>query len=331
MTVCFWNVPCGRRNYSYKYSCMRKISILLLKKLWAFSFLELIVVIMIVSILSTIGFISLQGFQWKSRDAVRIADMNSIVKIMGMNYIKTGSYPEPWSGIEISYLGSVLWKQGYFDESVRQVTQQISQVPLEPLGWGPYVYSVTYNKKEFQIAWVIEGGEPISLHPQASASFSRSIVKGSYNGVILGKMIDNNMHIFWVPSLITKSTNSLNITDLVSNKLFVLNDYAALPPSFATTAEEAGRIVDFTPNNINDVLVFSGSLSELATDAGLVSIENNLRNLYTNTGVNEHPPVKNYISSSEVPNDIRKMAINLYHNKSVGPEIGNALREFYTK
>jgi len=49
---------------------------------------------MIMSILSTIGFISLQGFQGKSRDSVRIADMNSIVKILELNYIKTGSYPE---------------------------------------------------------------------------------------------------------------------------------------------------------------------------------------------------------------------------------------------
>lgn len=90
-------------------------------------------VITILAIMATIGFISLLGYQGMARDSARISDINSIVRALELSYLKNDAYPETGSGFEISYSGSMLWTQGYFDELVWLETQRLSEVPLEPL------------------------------------------------------------------------------------------------------------------------------------------------------------------------------------------------------
>jgi hypothetical protein len=63
----------------------------------------------------------------------------------------------------------------------------------------------------------------LAVVPQASANFSKAVVKGNYNGAILGKKIDGRVHIFGIPSLITKSINSVSIFDIFRDDLFVVN------------------------------------------------------------------------------------------------------------
>jgi hypothetical protein len=73
------------------------------------------------------------GFGSKARDSVRISDMNSIVKVLELSYLKNNYYPATGSGFEVTYSGSTLWTQGYFNDAVRIETQRISEVPIEPL------------------------------------------------------------------------------------------------------------------------------------------------------------------------------------------------------
>ena len=77
--------------------------------------MELIVVVTILAILAFIAYISLANYGDKARDSARISDINSIVKVLELAYLRDSVYPETGSGFEISYSGSLLWTQGYFD------------------------------------------------------------------------------------------------------------------------------------------------------------------------------------------------------------------------
>jgi hypothetical protein len=68
-----------------------------------------------------------------ARDSARFSDMNAIVRVLELSYLKNDAYPETGSGVDISYSGSTLWTQGYFDESVWLETQRLSQAPLDPI------------------------------------------------------------------------------------------------------------------------------------------------------------------------------------------------------
>lgn len=61
----------------------------------AFTLVDLIVVITILAILGTIGFISLQGYSVNARDSVRIADTKSFIKALNIYQTKEGEVPLP--------------------------------------------------------------------------------------------------------------------------------------------------------------------------------------------------------------------------------------------
>lgn len=50
------------------------------RKILGFTLVELIVVITILAILGTIGFIAIQGYSSSARDSVRVSDMRNIEK-----------------------------------------------------------------------------------------------------------------------------------------------------------------------------------------------------------------------------------------------------------
>jgi type II secretory pathway pseudopilin PulG len=56
------------------------------------------VVISILAILGTIGFIQLQGHSSSARDSSRISDMGNLKKAFELTFIKTGYYPMPSNG-----------------------------------------------------------------------------------------------------------------------------------------------------------------------------------------------------------------------------------------
>jgi hypothetical protein len=154
-------------------------------------------------------------------------------------------------------------------------------------------------------------------------------VKGNYNGALLGKKIDGRMHIFGVPSLITRNINSVSIIDVVRDNSFVLDSYEALPDAFTQNEEEKARKVSFDPASPESIVVFSGSVDALATQEGLLSTATNLENLYTDTGLNNYDPVKSYTATA--PDDaatVKDLAVKLDNNKSISSQLGDALKGF---
>lgn len=130
--------------------------------------------------------------------------------------------------MEVSYSGSELWTQGYFTDAVRSQLKNISESPLDPILGISYIYSVTYNNQEFQLAGASERGSPIAFRPmipETHASFSKALVKGNYNGAILAKNINENIYVFGVPSIVTNAVTSADIQDIYQNRGFIVNGF----------------------------------------------------------------------------------------------------------
>lgn len=124
----------------------------------AFTFMELIVVTIILAILWAIWFSS---FVWNlsySRDSQRKSNMSEIFASMKLYKKNKWSYPIPaeffsitngWSGT--SKIVAWQWKL-----SSNVWLSTLDKIPLDPELEIPYLYSITKNKQEFQIAWTLE-------------------------------------------------------------------------------------------------------------------------------------------------------------------------------
>ena len=77
----------------------------------AFTIPELLVGITILTVLSTIAFISFSGYNSQARDAVRSSDIKSITTILNLNKVSNARFPEPTNPVDITYSGATVWTQ----------------------------------------------------------------------------------------------------------------------------------------------------------------------------------------------------------------------------
>lgn len=85
-----------------------------------FTLVELIVVITILAILGTIGFLSVGGYSSRARDTDRLADVGNISKSLDLSIVTAGSYPAPDNSFAVTYSGSTVWNQGIVGSTVLQ-------------------------------------------------------------------------------------------------------------------------------------------------------------------------------------------------------------------
>lgn len=62
-----------------------------------FTIVELLIVIIVIAILATIGFVQYTGMQDRAREAVLRSDLTSAAEILNIDQVRTGSYPEEMS------------------------------------------------------------------------------------------------------------------------------------------------------------------------------------------------------------------------------------------
>ena len=114
---------------------------------YAFTLVELIVVITILVILWTIAFTSLSGFSGGARDSSRVSEIAILSKSLEISFIKTNSYPDPDNFFSVTYSWWILWKQGNLGEGVMNILNagqwiKLSKKPTDPLvSSREYAYS----------------------------------------------------------------------------------------------------------------------------------------------------------------------------------------------
>lgn len=141
------------------------------KNIFAFTLIELIVVITIISILSAIWFINYTSTVWQSRNAARISDMGNLKITLKNHKLINGNYPMPWKKIDITNSGVIIY-QWLMNNEV--YSTEITNKPTDPyLKKQFYSYSVTKNKLFFQIAMSMEN----------ERDFAFALVDGDYQQI----------------------------------------------------------------------------------------------------------------------------------------------------
>jgi len=145
-----------------------------MNKKW-FSFVELIVSVTILAIISTIWFISYSSYLWDSRDSQRKSDLAQVWSALKVYKQKRWYYPNPWESFDITYRWYAIAYQGLFDSDVRLNT--LDKLPLDPKAKIPYFYSITRNAQEYEMATTLENEDnPIALVNGTYKSVSKTLL-----------------------------------------------------------------------------------------------------------------------------------------------------------
>ncbi|MDD2745404.1 MAG: prepilin-type N-terminal cleavage/methylation domain-containing protein [Candidatus Gracilibacteria bacterium] len=198
-----------------------------------FTLIELIVVITILAILGTIGFLSIGGYSSKARDSARISDVANLSKSLDVSIVTVGSYPTPDNSFAVTYSGGTIWNQGFISTTVLQALRTsisgggLSKKPVDPLDNSEYEYSSLAFGKAYQIKAEYEGDlnqtayqlNTPSLTEEASAAPgapSIAYIKGNYGGLVAKTVTGSMTYALAIPSIMT-NTGTANIPIIIEN------------------------------------------------------------------------------------------------------------------
>ena len=119
-----------------------------------FTLVELIVVITIVWILSTIGFVAYSGYLGGARDGNRIASLTKLSDSL-QTYAASKSLPLPDNSVNISATGTILGYQGYVGENVLE-TIDFTNGGKDPKDESYYTYYLSKDRKKLQLLTFLE-------------------------------------------------------------------------------------------------------------------------------------------------------------------------------
>lgn len=140
-----------------------------LKNNKAFTLVELIVVVTILAILATIGFLSLTGFQISARESARLNDVWVIRKQLEIYEVTNGNYPLPDNAVTITASGSTIGYQGTAGTGVLTTIRQWWKV-TDPLDGSFYSYYVSEDQQSVQLLAMMEWDEALLSYKLGTTS-----------------------------------------------------------------------------------------------------------------------------------------------------------------
>ncbi len=254
----------------------------------AFTITELIVVIIILAILWTISFISIQSYSRNARDSIRKTDVSNVVKSLEIFNAKSGFYPAPTDWTQITFSGAEVWTQGIIWKSVIDSVDSLTQEIYDPVTQTPYTYSRLNNKKRFQIATAIEWnvafnhnwGVLIQESFASSGTVVNAYVKWNYNWVAAKVSTWEVAYVLAIPSIISSDLSITDVMEYMVNNKFVYHGYQNLPDNYRYSSYEIeGGEDDYLPNDI--VVYSSGSFEDLENRNAQILLLSSLREAYS--------------------------------------------------
>ena len=275
----------------------------------AFTLVELIVVITILAILWTIAFISLQWYSKDARDGVRISDVSNMKTALELFHLDAWKYPLPDSGETVVYSWATVWTQWEFwDTVISSLSRSLDHAPTDPLSDKKYIYSVSWNKNQFEILNLIEWEWDIALWniSQTNAVATTRIPK--INGIYNGLYVKTGNYIVVTPSLIT-ALEYTDWDDLSSTILssMVVEWYDNVPDAWnAATQTWAISWI---------VLSATWIINKDSTDAEKISVMRTIQNAYTWSDL-AWSDVYEYVLSKTSDEDILAISESIVLNNS---------------
>lgn len=163
--------------------------------------LEIIISATIVMILASIAFISVQNYYAQGRNAVRIADIHTFESWLEIFVTETWSYPVASDSETLNnqetWVVAYVWTTASSVSSIIKLSKEIKDPAT--LAW--YIYSVDWNKTQYELVYSIESEQASLLNSANAVSFDRVIVGWNFNWVYA---VSENGYIISMPSLIVE-------------------------------------------------------------------------------------------------------------------------------
>jgi len=130
-----------------------------LKSKKAFTLVELIVASLVLVILSTLAFYAYTGHLVSARDSQRKAHIAEIWSILETKKENLWVFPYPWDAFDLKNGAIEIAHQWKLEGETDTING--AKIPFDPLINIAYPYSITHNRQEYQVAWVLENdGRP---------------------------------------------------------------------------------------------------------------------------------------------------------------------------
>lgn len=187
----------------------------------AFTLVELIVVITILAILATVGFISFQWYTSSSRDSVRLADLKNISKSFEINKTQLMAFPLPDNKVDISSSGTIFQYQWELSTDTLKKELNIFNGWVDPVTKKPYWYVVNTNRNKYQIIGFLENSQEISMDLMINmyADNTQKFIKTQWNP--LGVLVDQTNNEVIIDE---NSTLEIDISSTSTDYWVVKND-----------------------------------------------------------------------------------------------------------
>ncbi len=147
-----------------------------MKKGW-FTLVELIIVIVILSILSTIWFVAYTDYLKGVRDSSRIQQMTEIHKALTI-YSSRARLPLPEDALSIVAWANNVWIQWYVNQSVLN-TIKYTDGWVDPKTNKYFTYFMSHDRKKAQLLWFFEENNTSEMLALGSATFANDWVEYS--------------------------------------------------------------------------------------------------------------------------------------------------------
>ncbi|MFK7780515.1 MAG: two-component regulator propeller domain-containing protein [Candidatus Gracilibacteria bacterium] len=258
----------------------------------AFTLVELIVVITILLVLSTIVFYSVTGYLKQARDVSRFENLNRIDFGIELFVIEKGFYPKPDNGIEITFSGSELWNQGTFGDNLLLSIGKLSAKPVDLVSMNDFTYSLANDGKQYELGAVLESDQLI-LNNFVSETYAksripvRSMVVGNYNGFTLSVGTGGLVYILALPTILSYDTTETDIIKLIEKKTLAYRGYGNIAASYTGTVFIIDGGFDFDPNIF---VLYSGTYDNLINnESEWIQLLKNTQSAYTGTILDPNP------------------------------------------
>jgi len=229
-----------------------------MKKIKAFTIIELIISISIVSILSWIWFISFKWYIIDARNSERISNLSQLTT--GLKVFKSSkwSLPFPENYFEITNSWTIVAYQWKLGKNIWLST--IDNIPYDPKLEIPYTYSITKNKQEYSIALTLEWEDN-----------EEEIARTMWNYKSVSKNI--------LPSILVATWTTVDINESENKKLFIFDKQGNnLAYSFENWIEPLSDWTDFS--TLLDNAINSDSFSQNSYFTTCEEIEEAKKNIW---------------------------------------------------
>lgn len=127
-----------------------------------FTLVELVMVLVLLWIISTISIITFNNFSSNNNDSVRLSDISEIKSAFKLFHQHRWIYPTPANSFEITNNWTWYVIQGKLTEDVSVST--LDNISTDPKTLNPYVFSILKTKQAYQISTTLENeNDPIAV------------------------------------------------------------------------------------------------------------------------------------------------------------------------